>query len=527
MERFSKLLFELQDAKDGSEKIQIVADYFRARDDIDAAWTLKVLLDPPTKRLVSVRLLRLAGSQAVDLPDWLFDQSIDAVGDIAEAVSLMLPESDTRPDQVPKLAAWIQDRLLPLAGKEPNDQVESLIESWSMLSADARFIFNKFATGLLKPEVSRQEVVEALSRCWGIPSWAIQFRLANPWLPSQDSYGAVHSLDLSDVEVHRPYRHCRASSTVSQIGPEGWHVEWKWTGIRVQAMRRAKKTTLWQNGQEVVSDRWPEIRDELSLLPDGTVLDGMIVELSGEGLDSTTPNGAGIRRKVAGSTAGVFIAFDILEFQSEDIRQRALHDRRACFDRLRDYLSLSLISEIVTPGLTRVTESIYVTEPLDFTDWGRTLDEAKRLGADGLVLKPLDSSYATCEAEDSWLVIKTESKTLFGVLMNVERAAAGHLEQLTVGVWRGEELVPIAKVLPAFSEEELATIEAFIKECTLERFGPVRTVKAQVVIQIAYDGIEPSPRRKAGIMLRSPRMIAMQGDMTPSSATRLDTLTET
>jgi DNA ligase-1 len=508
MRDFARLVWDLDDAKDSGDRLRLLTGYFATNTDEDKAWALKLLLDRPAKKIVSSKVLKETALKSSGLPNWLFDRSVADVGDIAEAAALLCDLQTEQSGCDSNLSQWIQDRVQPLANMDEARQSAALIEAWSQLDSEGRFVFNKLVLGLLRPPVTREEVIEAYARFRQIPPWAVHLRLEDTWTSSLANYSQFCSTVLTDVERHKPYRLCTVSKLDSEIDPSRWLAEPKLDGIRVQAIRRAGKNSLWLKSESLVSDRFPEIRNTMDSLPDGTVLDGVIVAWTDGKPQPSSTLVSRLERKPAVKRAEaqpnlVFIAFDILEFDGEDVRGRPFHERRELLEQIS-------------------SEAIVLAESNPAVDLGRQLEEARVAGADGLILKRLHSCYGRNPDEDTWLVLKSESKTLAGVLMYVERGAAGQIEQVTVGVWRGEELIPIAKVPAVFSTDEATSIEAFVKENTLERFGPVRTVRPAIVIEIAYDGVEPASRRKAGIALRTPRIVGIRGDLAAESADHIN-----
>jgi DNA ligase-1 len=531
MEHFAELLQYLEDAKSGEDKLLHVREFFRATSGVEAAWALKLLTGKQTKRFVGSRILKQAAYQASGLPDWLFQECLKATSDLAEAASLVVTPSKPVSRLHPKLSEVIRERANPLPAHDPMQQVRLLIDSWSDLSAKGRYFFNRLVLGSLRPAITLEEFVRAYSHYRGLPEWVFHLRLEGDWKPSQAFYTQFCSSILADVEAQRPYRLSRCSSLVSMPPNEGWHVEWKWHGVRVQAIRRGGESSIWLKSHLLVTDLFPEIRKDIDNLPNGTVLDGVIVGWTSGKPGPTTAVQSRLERKAGSklSPLGVtflLIAFDVLEFQGEDVRAKPLFERRDLLGRLRSALVPTWFAGKDHSSFSCLTDTILMPEEKSIPDISDLIDRASDYGASGIVLKRRDSGYPMSEDEDSWHVLTPTSKELSGVVMYVERGASGQIQLITIGVWKGDELVPIAKVDAELANEELLHLEAFVKENTLERFGPVRTIRPEIVLEVAYRGIEPAARRKAKIALQSARAIRLRTDLSPNDAARLEALVD-
>src|SRR5688572_21401883 len=322
-----------------NEKVQAMVHYFRVAEPADAAWAVYFLSGGRPKRLIPVRRLAAWAMQEAAVPDWLFAECYDAVGDLAETMSLLLPDASSTAD-IP-LHRWITDRLLPLAAKTEDEQRESIVQTWRELGGTERFIWNKLITGGFRVGVSQQLVVRALSRATGVDEGVIAHRLSGTWLPRAESFTALTVAETSDADVSRPYPFFLAyplEDDLDALGDAiGWQAEWKWDGIRAQVIRRNGQTFIWSRGEELMTDRFPEIAAAADFLPDGTVVDGEIMPWK----DGKPLPFAQLQRRIGRKSLGgsilaevpvVLIAYDLLELGGRDVRGESLDRRRAMLD---------------------------------------------------------------------------------------------------------------------------------------------------------------------------------------------------
>jgi DNA ligase-1 len=343
------------------------------------------------------------------------------------------------------------------------------------------------------------------------------------WQPSARFFGELVSADTTAEDVSRPYPFFLASPLETgpdQLGdPEDWLTEWKWDGIRAQLVRRAGKCFLWSRGEDLVTDRFPEVGEAASWLPDGTVLDGELLPWNDEGVMGFADLQKRLGRKripadLLNEVPVRFMAYDILENRGRDVRALALSERRAMMER-------RLLS---APGALRVSPV------LEEDDWARLADlrmEARSRGVEGLVVKRRDSAYRAGRRRGDWWKWKVDPYTVDAVMIY---AQPGHgrrsslYTDYTFGVWRGRDLVPIAKAYSGLSNKEIRRLDRWIRANTVERFGPVRSVRPEQVFELAFEGINPSSRHKSGVALRFPRIHRWREDLSPGGADRLSDL---
>ena len=257
-------LYDAIDATTATQaKVAALVAYFRAAPPADAAWAVSFLVGRRPKRLIKSADLRAWAAEAAGISDWLFEESYAQAGDLAETISLLVPESNDAPSDS-SLSYWVEHQLLTLAQLDPTEQRLALLQIWGTLRGSARFVFNKLITGAFRMGVSDGLLVRALSQVSGVSGDAISHRLMGQWEPTPEWYQRLMNPDTDDADWSRPYPFYLAyplEQELATIGDAGeWQVEWKWDGIRAQLVRRRGKTLLWSRGEELLAGRFPGSR---------------------------------------------------------------------------------------------------------------------------------------------------------------------------------------------------------------------------------------------------------------------------
>ena len=523
MRDFARLYAALDETTATGEKIAALAEYFRSTDPADAAWAVHFLIGRRPKRLVSSIKLAAWSAEAAAIPAWLFEESYAAVGDLAETITLLLPDTGTSSDRA--LAHWVEERLLPLKGQDDAVQREEMLRAWRELDRRERFVWNKLITGGFRVGASARLVERALSLASGVPEGAIAHRLMGGWEPTPEFFARLIAPDVRDADVSRPYPFFLAyplDGPLEELGEAAaWIAEWKWDGIRSQLIRRAGRTFLWSRGEESLSGRFPEVEEAGALLPEGTVLDGELLPwLGGSPLPfAQMQRRIGrkvLSRKILAEVPVVLIAYDLLEEGAEDLRAAPFAERRRRLGALLD----------ATPSAGRLVLSPSV-EAADWDAVAGARRRARAAGAEGLMLKRLDSEYGVGRRKGDWWKWKVEPYSVDAVLLYAQPGSgrrAGLFTDYTFGVWDGDRLVPFAKAYSGLTDEEIRRVDAFVRRHTLEKHGPVRVVKPELVFELAFEGIQASSRHKSGIAVRFPRMAGWRTDKRAEDADSLETV---
>jgi DNA ligase 1 len=519
MKQFAQLFERIDSSTSTKAKTQALADYFKVAPAKDAAWAAWFLTGHRPRQAVPTRRMVAWASEMAGLPLWLFEESYDAVGDLAETIALILPRAENESDT--PLSTWIEERLLPLRDLGEADQRSRLESYWRELDGTQRFVFNKLITGNFRVGVSALLVMRGIAQAFGLDAKVVAHRLTGEWWPSEELWASL--MEGASLESHgaHPYPFFLAhplEGAPEQLGPrEEWLAEWKWDGIRAQLIRRGDVTALWSRGDEPIAHQFPEIMADAVKLPhlviDGEILawkDGRVMPFAAlqKRLGRKNPG-----KKVMSESPVIFLAFDLLEFEGEDWRTRPLTERRA---KLADAIHS-------IPGGSAFETSSQVRAPT-WETLALARSQSREMGTEGLMLKRLSSAYGVGRPRGDWWKWKIEPYTLDAVLVYAQKGhgkRASLYTDYTFAIWKDEELVPFAKAYSGLTDEEIREVDAFIRRNTLERFGPVRTVKPELVFELGFEGIQRSARHKSGIAVRFPRMLRMRKDKSIREANTL------
>ena len=517
MQIFAELIHRLDQSNKTGDKLEALDWFFSNAAAADSVWVIAIFSHRRPKRQVSTRQLRDWCQEKAGIPDWLFEESYQTVGDLAETIALLLPTpTRTHSVSLTDWITWLKD--LP-ADEELKKQ--EILEAWDQFTSLERFVFNKLITGGFRIGVSQNLLIQALSKFTGLQQAQVAHRLMGNWDPELISFQELLHPENSEEDYSKPYPFFLAhpietdfleSSTVSE-----WIAEWKWDGIRGQLIRRGQQSFIWSRGEELVNDKFPEILEFLDQLPDGTVLDG---ELLAYQEDSPLPFSVlqtritrkSLSKKILLEAPVSFIAFDLLEWEGKDLRNEPLAKRKALLEELTQRVS---------------HPKFKLSETLPFGSWeelARVRENARDLQTEGLMLKKKDSLYETGRKRGAWWKWKLDPLHIDGVLIYAQKGhgkRADLFTDYTFGVWDGEVLVSFAKAYSGLTNAEIREVDAYVKKNTKEKFGPVRTVNPGLVFEIAFEGIQASPRHKSGVALRFPRIARWRKDKTIDQANTL------
>ncbi|MBD2423028.1 ATP-dependent DNA ligase [Cyanobium sp. FACHB-13342] len=550
MRRFAALYSALDASSGTTAKVGALAAYFDDTDAADAAWALHVLLGKQGKRLITGRRLREICLADSSLPEWLFDDCYAQVGDSAETIALLWrqlqPEAPAAPggrdghgngERQETLAAeplhrWLEELLPAAAALEGEAQAEAVRELWLGLSANELLVANKLLTGGLRVGVGPGLVLRALAQLSGLETALLQHRLMGGFSPSPQAYRHLLApANQTEAVPSRPYPFFLASP-LEDLPPgaaEDWLAEWKFDGIRGQLIRRAGQAFLWSRGEELINGAFPELIAAAACLPEGTVLDGEVLVWP-QGSDRPAPFGQ-LQRRLGRKAPGrallaacpaAFVAYDLLEWQGDDWRQRPLRQRRAALE--------SLISELQQATPTPAAGLLRLSPRLPLTAWDQLeplRQQAAAAAAEGLMLKDLDSPYRAGRRRGAWWKHKRDPYTLDAVLLYAQAGSGRRANLFTdysFGLWDGDgRLVTFAKAYSGLDDGEITALDRWIRQHTTERFGPVRAVEPLQVFELAFEGLQQSPRHKSGLAVRFPRIRRWRHDKPAQEADTLAT----
>jgi len=521
MKSFAALFRRLDQTTGVNLKIAALVDYFRSEADSDKLWLLALFTGRRVKGVFTSGQLRELACEKAGLAPWLFEECYHAAGDLAETIALVLPPPEK--DNELTLSSTIAI-IISMREMDPLTKKEALFNVWDQLPHEERFLFNKLLTGGFRVGVSQKLICKALSQVTGLTESTIAHRIMGDWSPLNVTLASLLDSDEAGVDISRPFPFYLAyplEGAPEELGSPGeWIAEWKWDGIRGQLIRREGQTFLWSRGEELVTDRFPEILEAASLLPDGTVLDGEILALrDGRPMPflelQKRVNRLAPGRKMLSETPVVFMAYDLLEHGGEDMRHHPLSERRS---------SLDLLAKSVMH--TRLLLSV----PLDYISWtqlGQLRSEAGARSAEGLMLKRKDAAYQVGRRRGDWWKWKIDPLTIDAVMIYAQAGhgrRAGRYTDYTFALWDEGKLVPFAKAYSGLTDEEIRKVDAFVKKNTKERFGPVRSVEPRLVFEIGFEGVNRSTRHKSGVAVRFPRILRWRTDKDPSDANTLQDL---
>jgi len=522
MNRFARMIEELDSSTGTNDKINALQSYFNDASDKDVLWTIALLSGKRPKRSIKTSLMREASRRESNIPEWIFEESYHVVGDLAETIALL--QDDPKKPSNSDLDSVIRE-LRDQKEKGDEEKVNYLIERWNSLTRPEIFVFNKLLTGGFRIGVSQKLMVRALSRFIGKDENELAHRLMGDWDPFESDLQELLFSENNLAKASKPYPFYLAyalEGNVEDLGSEkDWFAEPKWDGIRGQIIVRQSEHFVWSRGEELMTDRFPEFNVIPELLPNGCVLDGEIICYSEEGIlpFSLLQTRIGRKRlgpKILSDAPVAFIAYDLLEFEGKDLRNQPLKERRKLLEKL----------------IPKSNPPLLLSDQLNFKSWDELLEFRKNSRAhkcEGLMLKKKDSIYESGRKRGGWWKWKVDPLTIDAVLLYAMRGHGRRSNLYTdysFAVWKGDELVTFAKAYSGLTDAELKEVDRFVKANTIERFGPVRSVKAELVMELAFEGISASKRHKSGVALRFPRIKRWRQDKKASEANTLEDLEE-
>ena len=523
MKDFTALFARIDESTKTSVKTAALADYFRTAPDDDKLWTVALFSGRRPKRTITATRLREWAAAAAGLPHWLFEESYSIVGDLAETIALILPPPNGTSDH--SLTHWIT-QIRHLSSLDDDARQAGILAAWDTLPTRERFLFTKLLTGGFRVGVSQKLMTRALAQATDQDEATLTLKLMGKWTPDTTTWAELIEADDPAADLSRPYPFYLAYGldNLDELdAPTSWNAERKWDGIRGQFILRGGEHYLWSRGEDLMTDRFPELAQLRDFLPDGTVIDGEILAYK----DETPLSFNALQQRIGRKTVPkkllaeapvILMAYDLLEHGGKDIRDHTFRTRRKHLE--------TLINNAPETAPMRLSAAV------PFDNWETLTRERARsreLHAEGLMLKRKDSPYLSGRKRGDWWKWKVDPLTIDAVMIYAQTGhgrRANLFTDYTFAVWNGNELTPFTKAYSGLTDAEFREITAWVRKNTLQKFGPVRQVTPHHVFEIAFEGINASPRHKSGVALRFPRMLRWRKDKPMAEANTLDDLKE-
>ena len=560
MKQFAELFAELDGSTSTLHKVQALKHYFEHAPAEDAAWAVYFLSGGKPKRTVPTRTLREVALQVSGLPDWLFEECYQAVGDLAETIAHVLPTSSTVPSQSEGLAWWMQHRILPLRNLPDEDRIAAVQTCWNELTATERFLFVKLVGGGFRVGVSKLLVIRALAELVGLDAKLVATRMMGfadaSNQPTAEQFSALLAVPENSSTGQDPGRLGQPlpfflahplQEEPEELGPlDDWLVEWKYDGIRAQVVKEGGQVWVWSRGEELVSEQFPELQAAFSDWPEGSILDGEILVWQGDapaGFNALQGrlNRKVVSKKLMADAPVVFLAYDLLRLHGDNLVNLPQRERRTALEKF--YASHHEQSAV--NAMPRLLLSQSVKAP----NWDALKllrEESRGRGVEGFMLKHLESKYGVgrTKADGLWWKWKIDPMTVDCVLVYAQRghgrraslytdytfavwetppASVAQAQEVAQAIANGEKvedtvarglprLVPFAKAYSGLTDEEFKEVDRVIRKHTVDKFGPVRTVVPVLVFELGFEAISRSTRHKSGVAVRFPRMLRIRHD---------------
>ncbi len=511
MKHFAELINALESTNKTNAKIDAIIDYLERAPDDDKVWFIALFTGKRPKRNVNTNYMKEWALEITGLPFWLFQESHSSVGDLGETISLVLPPPTEKIERT--LSQWMND-IIGLKGKSDDDKKDFVLRSWNGLDYTERLIFNKLLGGSFRIGVSDKTLINALTKFSDQESSTLMHSLMGKWVPEEASFQELISAENINPDNSKPYPFCLAyplEKEPEDLGtPDEWLVEYKWDGIRGQIIRRNDEVFIWSRGEELITEQFPEITEAVQQMKGNFVIDGEILAVRDNKVMNFNElqkrlNRKTLTKKMLSEIPIQVFAYDILELENNDLREKPISARRAMLEELL---------------LNEGPEYIRLSQAISFENWNdlnQIRESSRDINSEGLMLKKKDSFYHSGRKKGDWWKWKINPLTIDAVMIYAQKGSgrrSAYYTDYTFAVKNGDALVTIAKAYSGLTDKEIMEVSRFVNKNAIEKFGPVRTVKAELVFEIAFEGIGFSSRHKSGVALRFPRILRWRKDKT-------------
>lgn len=509
MKTFARLVNALDSTNKTTQKLEAIERFLIEADSKDKLWLLALFTGRRPKRPVNTRLLREWAIEVTGIPEWLFLESYSSVGDLSETIALVLASPRHAIDR--SLHDWMI-RIATLGDQTEADKKAFVLEAWDGLATMERFIFNKLLGGSFRLGISSKSFVNALAKHYNLAASTVMHSIMGDWNMEEITFDELVRGAHTDASLSKPYPFCLAyalEKTPEELGDVAdWQAEYKWDGIRGQFIKRRGEVSIWSRGEELITAQFPELADALRALPGDFVIDGeILVRNNDEVLDFALLQRRLNRKKITKKTlaelpASVY-AYDLLEWDGSDWRAKPLGERRVQLEKL---------------FRLHPSAHLHLSPVIEARNWAHLAElrsKARDINSEGLMLKHRQSAYRAGRKKGDWWKWKIAPLTIDAVLVYAQKGSgrrSGYYTDYTFAIRDGDQLVTIAKAYSGLTDQEIREVSRFVSRNALEKFGPVRTVRPELVFEIAFEGIAASARHKAGVALRFPRILRWRKD---------------
>lgn len=510
MKQFSDLISAIEITNKTNAKIEALVQYFKNAPDKDKLWLIAIFTGKRPSRPVKTSLMKQWCMEITDLPEWLFLESYSTVGDLGETIALLLPQPTHQLDLT--LSEWMAE-LKALKPKSEEEKKAFVLEAWSGLEQQERLIFNKLIGGSFRIGVSKKTLVNALAKLTEVDANQLMHSIIGNWDINSITFEELVNGSHINYDNSKPYPFCLAYALEKELNdlgnPKDWIVEQKWDGIRGQIVKRNNEIFIWSRGEELVTKQFPELVEAFSNFKDDFVIDGEILAMK----DNTVLlfndlqkrlNRKNVTKKLLEEVPIGFYAYDIMEFNGDDIRENAFIERRTILEQIFNSVALP--------------EHIKLSFKVEFKEWNELYairENSRAINSEGLMLKQKASPYHTGRKKGDWWKWKVDPLTIDAVMIYAQKGSgrrSSKYTDYTFAVKKEDSLVTVAKAYSGLTDEEITEISRWVNKNAIEKFGPVRTVKPELVFEIAFEGIAFSNRHKSGVALRFPRISRWRKD---------------
>ncbi|WP_111682803.1 ATP-dependent DNA ligase [Winogradskyella tangerina] len=510
MKLFSELISALEITNKTNAKIDALVDYFKRAPDKDKLWLIALFTGKRPSRPVKTTLMRAWCMELTTLPEWLFLESYSTVGDLGETMALLLPEPNHKLDL--SLHEWMTE-LKALKPKSEEDKKAFVLEAWSGLDQQERLIFNKLIGGSFRIGVSKKTLVNALSKLTGIDSNQLMHSIIGNWTVDDITFEELINGTHINYDNSKPYPFCLAyalEKELPELGePHDWIVEQKWDGIRGQIVKRNNEIYIWSRGEELVTKQFPELVEAIKNFKYDFVIDGEILAMKDNDVLLFNDlqkrlNRKNVTKKLLEEIPIGFYAYDLLEYEGDDMRSVSFIERRQRLETIFDSIALP--------------DHLQLSFLVKFEKWDELHEirnNSRAINSEGLMLKQKHSPYHTGRKKGDWWKWKVDPLTIDAVMIYAQKGSgrrSSKYTDYTFAVKKDDALVTVAKAYSGLTDKEITEISQWVNKNAIERFGPVRTVKPELVFEIAFEGIALSNRHKSGVALRFPRIARWRKD---------------